>query len=70
MNVLPVRVGERCMKQLVIELLAVQCDAQHVQVNEVKGNHIARKMNLRQDYFLLNIVLNLPFVNASFQGSP
>ena len=69
-NVFPVRVRQHGMEQLVVELLSGNRDLQAVQVHEVEGHHIARMMNLRKDDFLANIVIQLPSLNATFQGSP
>ncbi|MDH5626142.1 MAG: hypothetical protein OEY21_08545 [Nitrospira sp.] len=68
-NVFPVRVSEDRMKQQVIETLAAESNLQAIHDHEVKGQHIARVVNLRELDLLLDILLQLPTLDASFQCS-
>ncbi len=57
------------MKQLVIELLRVDCDLQAVQIDKVKRDHIAGVMNLGEDDFLVDVMLQFPLLNTPLQSA-
>lgn len=68
-NVFPVRVGEDRMEQHVIERLAAESNFQGIHDDKVEGDHVARMMNLRKLDVLLDTMLQLPALDASFERS-
>ncbi len=69
-NVLPVRVGEDCVEQHVIERLAAQGDLQCIHDHEVERNHVTCVVGLCKLDILLHTVGQLPALNAPLKRSP
>jgi len=70
MDVFPIGIGEDGMKQQVVVLPSLNRDPQLVQDHEVKGDHVARMMNLRESDFLFDAILQLPLLNSPLQRAP
>ena len=68
-DVLPVRIGEDRMEHHVVEGLAADRDLERIHDDEVESDHVARMVNLWEDDFLLDTVLELPTLYSSFQCS-
>jgi len=68
-NVFPIRVGKDRVEHHVFERLVPDRDLQRIHHDEVKGDHVARMMHLRKRHFLLDTVLQLPLLHASFESA-
>jgi hypothetical protein len=66
-NVLPVRVSEDGVEQHVIESLPAEGDLQRVHDHEIKRDHVARVVHLRELDVLLDTVLQLPTLHQPFE---
>ncbi len=70
MNVLPIGVRKDRVEQQVIERPTVDRDTQAIQIHEVERDHIARMMHLGKRDFLLNPVVEPPFLHPPLQRPP
>jgi hypothetical protein len=66
-DVLPIGIREDRMKQQMIVRPSANRDAQAIQVDEVKRDHVPRMMHLGKLDLLLNSVLEFPFLHPPFQ---
>ena len=69
-NVFPVGIREDRVKQHVLEGFACDGNVQRIHHDEVKGDHVARMVNLREHDLLLHPVLELPTPHSPLEGSP
>jgi hypothetical protein len=70
MNGLPIGIREDRVKQHVIIRSAANRDPQAIQDDEVKRDHVPRMMNLRKRDFLLDSVVEFPFLHPPLQRPP
>lgn len=69
-HALPIRVGQRAVKQQMVETLTRDRHAQRVHVGKVRSQQIARPMDLRKHHFLAPPVLAAPIAHAAFKRPP
>jgi hypothetical protein len=67
MDMFPVGIGEHGVKQQMVKWLTSESDTEFIQIDEVKGQHVSRMMNLREGDFLRDVLVDFPRPDSSFE---